>query len=125
MKSFAFPGLEAKILDGDVALEEHEDDDSEQADESNVDGWRNASAYIEAVSGATFAIEYTTNANFEYKNHDICMTILLDGKTVVTKVYSPGHSKRVVPGVDEPQNGGYCLRRFTFADLTTSMRARN
>ena len=101
-------------------LEEHDDPDAEGEDAHTV-------RYVEAVSGANFAVEFKrTDGRFIWRHNDLEMRIYFDGVHAQGKVFyaAPvhgGHLPVTVSGRIESRNGQTMCRKFAFADLSTSI----
>lgn len=119
MRLPTLPGLEVTLSVDRVDLEEHDDPDAEGEEAHNV-------RYVEAVSGANFAVELKrTDGRFMYRNYDLHFAVYLDGKFAEGRVFYAdarygGHPPRTVSGRYEMQNGQNMCRKFAFAALSTS-----
>lgn len=119
MRLPTLPGLEVTLSVDMRDLEEHDDPDAEGEEAHNV-------RYVEAVSGASFAIEFKrTNDSFIYRFNDLEFRVYLDGVYAVGKVFHAqrpygGHLPVSVSGRLESRNGQTMCRKFAFADLSTS-----
>lgn len=117
MKLPSVPGLEVALSMSGVDMHEYDDEaDSEQAEYTR---------YVEAVSGANFAVELRTDKRFKWQHVDLRVRIYLDGSCCTDLAFYPragsgGHGPVTVTGRKESQHGRGVLRKFTFADLRTS-----
>lgn len=113
------PGLEITLSVEKRNLEEFDDPEAEGDD-------AHSTRYVEAVSGANFAVEFRTDRTFAWRHYDLSQRVYLDGVYAEGFVLQPearigGHIPRTMSGRHEEQNGQPMFRKFAFADLTTSM----
>jgi hypothetical protein len=94
-----------------------------QQTETDVDDDKGATAYIESVDGADFAVEMDLEAGLARYCGSVQFTIYLDGEfmggSVVDLINGKQNSK--VSGVNENSSNGVGFRRFTFARHEMSM----
>lgn len=108
-----FPAMIAEILVNGVALQEYDDD------EDNTVPSTKAVKYIEAVSGAEFAIRYRIDERPQY---DVRLDFCLDGKSATNKIlqldrFCGGSIENVLAGVSSNKDGEWVQSNFTFSDL--------
>lgn len=109
------PKIKAEILVNNVALEEYEDDE-EQTSVSTV------MKYIEARSGAEFAISYRFD---EKPSHHVMIRFLLDGKFATGKLalledFRGSPLVQTSHGVRSNEGGKWQVSKYAFSELTTS-----
>ncbi|KAF2025121.1 hypothetical protein EK21DRAFT_77178 [Setomelanomma holmii] len=110
----AFPRIKADILIDSAALQEYDDDEEPSSDVVMT-------KYIEATSGAEFAIRCQFHARPQY---DILTRVLLDGKYVMgsyalLKNFHNGYLELSLYGVRSNKNNEWTLAKFCFSDLKT------
>jgi hypothetical protein len=110
------PFIKVDILVNDVVLETYEDDE-DRKDENTV------SKYIEAISGADFAIRYRLDKKPDY---DMVIEFFLDGKHVagryaLLKDFLDGSLQGIAYGARAIVAGAWMLSKFAFSDIKTSM----
>lgn len=108
------PPVEVEILVNDVALQEYNDDDDDSVSAHTV------VKYIEAVSGAEFAVRYRLDPK---PSHDVSVDISLDGKWAVSRIiqlshYPLAYIQKTITGVKSNKDGSWVLSKFSFSDLT-------
>lgn len=108
------PPVEVEILVNDVALQEYNDDDDDSVSAHTV------VKYIEAVSGAEFAVRYRLDPK---PSHDVSVDISLDGKWAVSRIiqlshYPLAYIQKTITGVNSNKDGSWVLSKFSFSDLT-------
>jgi hypothetical protein len=107
------PGLTVEIIVNDAPLPEY-DDDTDAGDSSTT-----VTKYVEATSGANFAIKVSFTEEFPFPMGDMRAMISLDGQTVARKVIreSSFFQNRLFEGRSS-QIGGYSkIQLFYFAEL--------
>jgi hypothetical protein len=114
----ATPRVEAEILIDGVTIQEYEDKDEEEVVETDT-----VLKYIEAKSGANFAIRYRLEGELQ---HDVHVEIILDGKRVesglaLRKDFRNGVYQETLQGARSQEDGKWGLSKFAFSDLKTSM----
>lgn len=108
------PGLTAKIYVNGVSLEEYDDDGEERATHSI------ATKYVEATSGANFAIKICFYNNFPYIGDNILCRVRVDGTAVIAPIYQPKNcAAYLIKGRYRNTANVSTLQRFAFADLQT------
>jgi hypothetical protein len=108
------------IVDG-VPLEEYDDDDhhhrENQASESQCP---EVIKYVEATSGAEFAIKYTFLPGTRVK-YDLCTNVHLDGKYAAGVLHSRKQNldnrSHFIVGMDTCNGQEHYIRLFRFAEL--------
>jgi hypothetical protein len=111
--------FECKVEVGGVALEEYEDEDTEQANTTT-----SLTKYIEAVSGANFSLKLTVQPGWTMQADFIAWYIDLDGKqcgggVIKSESYDGSRSCASVRyGVTSGAGGDWTERKFRFADIT-------
>ncbi|KAF2430701.1 hypothetical protein EJ08DRAFT_649487 [Tothia fuscella] len=119
-----FPGLSVQILVNGVPREEHPEPNDAQAD-----GRTTCVRYIEAVSGANFAIRVKFESRFQYRHCDFCASIYLDGvlakkplwlKTELAGVTHGSPNIRDIEGVESISGNSWNMSKFLFADLDSN-----
>jgi hypothetical protein len=110
--------FECKVEVGGVALEEYEDEDTEQANTTT-----SLTKYIEAVSGANFSLKLTVQPGWTMQADFIGWFIDLDGKqcgggAVKSESYDGSRScTSVLHGIASGAGGDWTERKFRFADI--------
>jgi hypothetical protein len=108
------PGLKAEVVVAGASVQEYVDKDEEVPPNTVL-------KYIEAVSGAEFAVQYTLKPSFKMK-HDLEVRLSLDGKRVTGRVLyrTDDRSKPlVISDAYDRIDDGYFTKKFCFTDLTT------
>jgi len=111
--------FECKVEVGGVALEEYEDEDTEQPNTTT-----SLTKYIEAVSGANFSLKLTVQPGWTMQADFIAWYIDLDGKQcgggiVKGESYDGSQScTSVRHGVASGAGDDWTERKFRFADIT-------
>jgi hypothetical protein len=111
--------FECKVEVDDVALEEYEDEDTEQANTTT-----SVTKYIEAASGSNFSLKLTVQAGWKMEADFIAWYIDLDGKrsgggVVESKIYDGSRSCTSVRyGIASGAGGDWTERKFRFADIS-------
>jgi hypothetical protein len=111
--------FECKVEVGGVALEEYEDEDTEQANTTT-----SLTKYVEAVSGANFGLKLTIHPGWTMQADFISWYIDLDGKQcggglIKSESYDGSRScTSVLYGVASGAGGHWTERKFRFADIT-------
>jgi len=120
MRAEGVPGANVSLSVNGSALHEHEVE-PENPDPNNA---VTALVYVEAVAGAAFAVNITTDSAFRYRNGDLQIKIYLDGARVRSKVMelSNGVQSATVDRLYETNGGQNTSRRFLFAEHQTSKR---
>jgi len=114
MRFLEVPGLIAKIYVNGTSLEEYDDDDEERATHST------ATKYVEATSGANFAIKICFYDNFPYIGDNVLCRVRVDGTAVIAQLYQPKNCQAyLIKGRYRNTSNVSTLRRFAFADLHT------
>jgi len=110
------PSITASIVVNGVALQEYDDDEG-QAESTAV------TKYVEAITGAEFAIQY----RFDKKpKHHVRVNFLLDGKDVAGQYAFPEDFKesslvQTSYGVMSNEGSKWQMQNYAFADLQTGM----
>lgn len=96
-----------------VAVEEYEDDDDVQTDDAVV-------KYIEAASGAEFAIDCELSS--PWPKHSLLMDIFVDGEWVRGMFFKEdgfigASANREITGVYYTKNEEWYLQKFCFSDV--------
>lgn len=107
-----FPAMVAEILVNGTVIQEYDDDDDNSGSGSTV-------KYIEAVSGAEFAIRYKID---EEPDYDVRVDFSLDGRRASGEIvqldrFYGGSVENVVAGVSSNKDGRWLQSNFTFSDL--------
>ena len=111
--------FECKIEVGGAALEEYEDEDTEQANTRT-----SLTKYVEAASGANFSLKLTAQPGWTMKADYIAWSIGLDGKkygggVIRSECYDGTSSYTSVRhGVPSGSGDNWTERKFRFADIT-------
>jgi hypothetical protein len=106
-------------VDG-VAIEEYEDEDTEQANTTTL-----LTKYVEAASGANFSLKFTVQPGWTMKADYIAWYIYLDGTPggggiVPSESYDGDRSHTsLLSGVSSGAGNNWTLRKYKFADITT------
>jgi hypothetical protein len=111
------PGVQASIeIDGQPA-QEYDDEDEKILPKATT-------KYIEAKSGAEFAVCYQLENDFE-RSHDISVRVSLDGKYADSACHELKHIgrdfKRRISSARERVGDQYFESKFRFASLSTGM----
>lgn len=115
------PGLEVEVhVNGEPATEFASDDLQDEQ--------RQATRYIEAVSGAEFNIQWTFHAaEFKYRNWAINGIVHVDGKYADGRIFRPDAVKHQdsftvkMSGVWKKEKGRYVERPMMFSDIMMGM----
>jgi hypothetical protein len=112
-----FPAIKAEILVNEVALQEYDDG------EDNSNSGTTVTKYIEAVSGAEFAICDKIDQKPKY---EVRVDFFLDGKRASGNIlqhwrFIGGSYENTVQGVNSNTGGNWSLSKFSFSDLNTGM----
>jgi hypothetical protein len=105
-------------VDG-VALEEYEDEDTEQANTTT-----SLTKYVEAISAANFSIKFTIQPGWTMKADYITWSIFLDGTpatggVVPSEIYNGDRSvTSEISGINTGAGVNWTIRKFRFADIT-------
>jgi hypothetical protein len=111
--------FECKVEVDGVALEEYEDEDTEQANTTT-----SLTKYIEATSGSNFSLKLTIHPGWKMQADYIVWYIDLDGKKssgglVKSETYDGSRScTSVLSGIASGAGGNWTERKFRFADIT-------
>jgi hypothetical protein len=111
--------FECKVEVGGVALEEYEDEDTEQANTTT-----SLTKYIEAVSGSNFSLKLTVQPGWTMEADFISWHIDLDGKqagagVIKSESYDGSRSYTSVRhGIVSGAGDDWTERKFRFADIT-------
>ncbi|OJD40029.1 uncharacterized protein BKCO1_200017 [Diplodia corticola] len=111
------PGLEVEVhVNGQPAAELESSD--------LPDEHRQATRYIEAVSGAEFHVQWTFNAaDFKYRNYAINGIVYVDGKYADGRIFRPDAVKHKdsftvkMSGVWKKEKGRFVERPMMFSDI--------
>lgn len=113
----SLPGLAVAVHVSGNPAEEFENDDEK-------DERRQATRYIEAVSGAEFHVQWTfVAAEFKYKNWAINGLVYVDGKYADGRIFRPDSVRHLdsftvkMAGVWKKERGRYVERPMLFSDL--------
>jgi hypothetical protein len=110
------PSIKASIVVNGVALQEYDDDEG-QAESTAV------TKYVEAITGAEFAIQY----RFDKKpKHHVRVNFLLDGKEITGQYTFPEDFIRsslvqTSYGVISDDGNKWQVQNYAFSDLQTGM----
>jgi hypothetical protein len=112
---------EVQVRVNDVALQEYDDDDSEQTPDPATPP--TVVKYVEAISGAEFSIKSKIRSGWN-QDGDLACEISLDGNKVKSYVHSrerylEGNDSKVIEGVDSGSGSDWHRRKFKFADIVT------
>lgn len=120
MRLPALTGLEVTLVVDEENMQEYDDEDAEDAERTR---------FVEATSGANFAVEVRIGQRFVHQHKDLEVRVYLDGvyadgmvlgaRTMTPYIIGGRAFVRQVTGKYETRNGQGCLRKFAFADLTT------
>ncbi|KAI6867216.1 hypothetical protein KC338_g3268 [Hortaea werneckii] len=114
------PGLTVSIDVAGQLLPEYDGGDAQEVANNTV------TKYIEAVSGAEFAITFRFDNNlFPFANHAIAASVFCDGNGASRKLFAPNMTVSDVrhfirDHVEERRNGDAVCRALMFSDLETS-----
>lgn len=113
----SLPGLDVEVHVSGKPADEFKNNDEE-------DERRQATRYIEAVSGAEFAVQWTFHAaEFKYRNWAINGIVYVDGKYADGRIFRPDTVKHLesftvkMTGVWKKEKGRYVERPMMFSDL--------
>ncbi|KAI4610865.1 hypothetical protein J4E80_007894 [Alternaria sp. BMP 0032] len=109
----ALPKLKVEVFVKDAPLEEHVDDDDQNADNE-------VTKFIEASSGDNFEVKYRFSPGFSIR-HAMLIELDIDGEYADSAVFNPGTSIRwnstyAFKGSREFDDGGYFVRKFYDGD---------
>jgi hypothetical protein len=109
----SLPGFEAEILVNGFPLKEHSDKDRGTSHDTVL-------KYVEATSGAEFAVEYYISPAFRFRHSALEITLSVDGREVTSRVVHRAdrfQRASVLRGAREKVNGKYIVRKLAFSDL--------
>ncbi len=116
-------GIEVSVLVNGIAAQEYESRDEEEEGQ----GTHTVTRYIEAVSGAEFAVQYEIRPDFSFNSELLRVDVLIDGKYVDgfinEKVEFQRHARRLKEtsiGAREVSGGKWTLQKFKFSVINTS-----
>src|SRR2546421_1487741 len=110
--------FECKVEVDGVALEEYEDEDTEQANTST-----SLTKYVEAVSGTNFSLKFTVHPGWTMQADFVAWYVHLDGKNygggvVRREAYNGNHTcSFACHGVVSGAGHDWKERKFRFADI--------
>lgn len=110
--------FECKVEVNGVALEEYDDEDTEQANTTT-----SLTKYIEAASGSNFSLKLTVQTGWKMQADFIAWYVDLDGKEsggglVKSETYDGSRScTSVLYGIASGAGGDWTERKFRFADI--------
>lgn len=108
------PGLEVEIVVKCTPLHEYVDQDEEGSAGT-------VTRYIEAVSGAEFAVQYRFSPDFEVK-HALGIHVHVDGKNIASRVLKTRDrifygGSDLITGARSKEGGSFYISKFCFAAL--------
>jgi hypothetical protein len=115
MRANCLPNVSVAIQVNGNSLHEYH---AESEDENT------ALCYVEAVSGAEFALVLTTEPDYEYRNEHLHFRAFLDGSRAESIITVPNSMKNgytaSIDSVCRVADGSSYYRKFTFAQHETS-----
>lgn len=110
----SLPGVEITVVVDGEDLHEYQDTDME--DEENT-----VTKYVEAVTGANFAIKIMVPKKFGFEGTCLSFHVLVDGAEAEHPLIQPRHVRRApkVRSVEGARVSNTHIRKFRFTELET------
>ncbi|KAI4629253.1 uncharacterized protein J4E87_003515 [Alternaria ethzedia] len=107
------PGLAVEIIVNDAPLPEYNDDSDTPASPTTI------TRYVEATSGANFAIKVSVTKGYPFPKGDMEAKISLDGRAVVGKLICEAwfFEERLFEGLNSQIGEHSKIQKFCFAEL--------
>jgi len=111
------PGLQVEIVVDGTTLHEHVNPDEEESGNT-------VTRYIEAVSGAEFAVQYRFGPEFKAK-HAASIHVYVDGeclrRSLINKKKHKNGKNHLITGPRVKEGNGFYVSNFCFAELNIGM----